>query len=183
VVSAALVALSHHTAPEAIGLVSRFRHHANSEVRYGVVLALMGYELEEAIEPLIELTRDPNAQVRDWATFALGSQVEFDSQELRDALNARIADEDNDTRDEAIIGLARRGDLHALPAVQGERRSGSFGRLILEAAAEIRDPSLYPLLTTLRHRRDVDETLLNEAMEACSPHSRSSDSETTKSLD
>lgn len=182
VVSAALVALSHHTAPEAIGLVSRFSHHANSEVRYGVVLALMGYELEEAIEPLIELTRDPNAQVRDWATFALGSQVDFDSPELREALIERMADEDDDARDEAIVGLAQRGDLRVIPVLQSELGSGSVGRLNVEAAAKIGAPSLYPLLTALQGRWDVDESLLQEAIQACSPEIGSSNPDNSRTV-
>ena len=48
VLDAILVALSHHRAPEAIGPASRFRHHADPEVRLGVVFALMGYENQEA---------------------------------------------------------------------------------------------------------------------------------------
>ena len=109
VLDAILVALSHHRAPEAIGPASRFRHHADPEVRLGVVFALMGYENQEAHGVLIELTRDADAQVRDWATFALGTQCETDTPAIRDALADRLADTDDETRCEALVGLARRG--------------------------------------------------------------------------
>ncbi len=117
VLQAILVALSHHGRSEAVGPASRFQHHVDPEVRHGVVLALMGQERPQAIESLIVLTKDPEAHVRDWATFALGTQVEVDTPELREALVDRLADEDEDTRDEAIVGLARRGDRRMIPAL------------------------------------------------------------------
>ena len=63
VLHAILVALSHHRAPEATGPVSWFRHHVDSEVRFGVVLALTGSD-PEAHGVLIEMTRDADAHVR-----------------------------------------------------------------------------------------------------------------------
>src|SRR4029077_14951716 len=107
------------------------------DVRYGVVFALMGHEDRQALETLAELTRDPEAHVRDWATFALGSQAEADTPELREALVSRLADEDDDTRGEALVGLARRGDWRVLTALRRELESGSVGSLAVEAAALI----------------------------------------------
>ena len=51
--------------------------------------------------------------MRDWATFALGTLAEADSRQLRDALAARLDDPDEDTRLEAVHGLAVRGDPRA----------------------------------------------------------------------
>ncbi len=173
VVSAALVALSHHRAPDAIGLVSRFLHHADAVVRHAVVLALMGYETANAIEPLRELTRDPDAHVRDWATFALGTQVDVDTPEVRQALVERLTDEDADARGEAFVGLARRRDRRLLLALQAELASDSVGTHSVEAASLIGDPSLYPFLIDLRGWWDKngDTELLHEAIEACRPDS------------
>ena len=119
-----LVALSHLRDPEAIVPASRFRHHPDPDVRHGVVLALTGHEEEQALGVLIELTRDPDAHVRDWATFALGSQVDVDTPELRDALVGRLSDEDDDTRAESMVGLARRGDRRVVTTLRRELESG-----------------------------------------------------------
>ena len=170
VLEAILVALSHLRAPEVIVPASRFRHHADPDVRQGVVLALTGYEEEQALGVLIELTSDPKALVRDWATFALGSQVEVDTPQLREALFERLSDEDEDTRAEAIIGLAHRGDRRIVPILSEEFASGSVRTVAVEAAALIGDPRLYAGLNALKDWWNVDEETLNEAIQACSRH-------------
>jgi HEAT repeat protein len=166
---AILVALSHLRLPEVIVPACRFRHHPDPDVRHGVVLALTGHEKEQALGVLIELTRDSEAHVRDWATFALGSQVDVNTPVLREALVERLADEDGDTRAEAMVGLARRGDRRMLSALREELASGSVGTLAVEAAGLIGDPQLHPLLVALLDWWDVDEGLLGEAIRACSP--------------
>lgn len=164
-----LIALSHLHLSEVIAPALRFRGHVDSEVRHGVVLALMGHEDVQAIEALIELTSDPEAHVRDWATFALGTQVEVDTPDLRDALMERLADNDDDTRCEALVGLARRGDRRVLPALQSSLSSDSVCSMEVEAAALIGDPLLLKELVALREWWDVDRALLDEAIQACSP--------------
>ncbi len=166
---AILAALSHLNRPEAVIPSAKLARHENAEVRHAVVLALMGQEDCVAIETLIELTRDRETHVRDWATFALGVQVEVDTPELREALVERLADEDANTRAEAIVGLAEQGDRRMLPALREELTSGSVGTLAVEAAALIQEPQLHPLLVALQGWWDVDETLLEEAVSACSP--------------
>jgi HEAT repeat protein len=168
---AILVALSHLGRPEAIFPAARLARHADADVRHGVVLALMGQEDRVAVGTLIELTRDREAHVRDWATFALGVQIEMDTPEIRQALVERLSDEDADTRAEAMTGLARRGDRRMLPALREELTSDSVGTLAVEAAALIREPHLHPLLAALQQWWDVDEELLREAISACSPPS------------
>jgi HEAT repeat protein len=167
VLCAILVALSHHRASEAIGPASRFRHHADQEVRYGVVLALTGYEDQEAHVVLMELMSDADAEVRDWATFALGTQSETDTPAIRDALAARLADIDIDTRCEALVGLARRRDRRALPALQREIRGASVSPLAVEAATLFALPQLTKELIALRGRWDGDTYLLEQAIQAC----------------
>ncbi len=89
------------------------RGHPHADVREAVAFALGGRNGEAALAALIELSDDPEAAVRDWATFALGTLAEQDSPALRDALAARLDDPDDDTRLEAIHGLALRGDHRA----------------------------------------------------------------------
>jgi len=169
VLQSIVVALSHLRLSEVIEPVLRFRDHVDPEVRHGVVLALMGHEDVQAIEALIELTRDREVHVRDWATFALGTQIEVDTPDLRDALMERLADNDDDTRCEALVGLARRRDRRVLPALQRSLSSDSVCSMEVEAAAMIGDPLLLKELVALREWWDVDRALLDEAIQACSP--------------
>jgi HEAT repeat protein len=167
VLCAILVALSHHQAPEAIGPVARFRHHADDEVRLGVVFALKGYGDLEAEAVLIELTRDGDSDVRDWATFALGTLHETDKPAIREALADRLADADVDTRCEALVGLARRRDQRALPSLHRELSGESVSPLAIEAASLIADPDLTAQLIALRGRWEGDANLLEVAIQAC----------------
>jgi HEAT repeat protein len=72
------------------------------------VLGLLTMETPAAIEALLELSRDSDVDVRNWATFALGSQIDVDTPQIREALRNRLSDSDEDTRSEALCGLARR---------------------------------------------------------------------------
>ena len=66
--------------------------------------------VSEAISALIELMDDPSDDVRDWATFELGTQCDEDSDDIRVALRKRLSDSFADAKSEAIWGLARRTD-------------------------------------------------------------------------
>jgi HEAT repeat protein len=69
------------------------------------------------IETLIELTKDESDEVRNWATFSLGTQCKQDSPEIRAALLKRVDDTFEDARDEAIWGLAQRRESLGLRLV------------------------------------------------------------------
>ena len=93
----------------------------------------------------------------------------MDTPALRDALAGRLADEDDDARCEAMVGLARRGDPRVIPPLLKALASESVWALEVEAASLIGDPRLYPELVALRGWWDVDEELLEGAILACSP--------------
>ncbi|AGA28555.1 HEAT repeat domain-containing protein [Singulisphaera acidiphila] len=169
VIRSILFALAGLRMPEVIGPAARFRDDADPGVREGVVQAMMGHEDPVAIEVLIGLTRDQETYIRDWACFALGTQVEVDTPDVRGALAERLTDEDDDARCEAIVGLARRKDLRVIPPLLGALSSKLVWSLEVEAASLIADPRLYPELIALRGWWDVDEELLEEAILACSP--------------
>jgi HEAT repeat protein len=171
VLNSVLIALSHLSRPEAIVPASRFRCHEDPGVRYAAVHALTGHEDPRAIRSLIELTRDTDAHVRDWATFGLGAQLDLDTPEIREALAGRLADGDEGARSEAILGLARRRDPRVVPILQDELASDWVAAFAVEAAALIGSPSLHALLVELREWWDVDQNLLEEAIRACSPSS------------
>ena len=168
------VALGHRQDPRAIAPLVRFKNHPGDLVRYGVVHGLMGHEDDLAIQTLIELTTDTDTDVRDWATFALGSQIETDTPAIRAALVACLTDEDDVTRGEAMVGLARRHDSRMVEPLLAELEDSRPGDFLIEAAAEIGDPRLYPVLVQIREEWDGDENDwrlrgLDEAIEKCKP--------------
>jgi methionyl-tRNA formyltransferase len=93
--------------------------HPEVRVREAAAIALAGRQAPLATDTLIRLSRDERSEVRDWATFALGMLAAQDTVELREALAARLADGDPETRLEAVHGLALRGDTRAVePALE-----------------------------------------------------------------
>ncbi|MFT3770542.1 MAG: HEAT repeat domain-containing protein [Minicystis sp.] len=68
VVAAAAIALGHRHHSRAIQPLIELARHPSSEVRHGVVHGLTGHEDLAAVATLIELTRDPDRDARDWAT-------------------------------------------------------------------------------------------------------------------
>jgi HEAT repeat protein len=96
---------------------------------------------EENLRRLIEMTRDEDQSNRDWATFLL-AQEEPDTPAVRDALIRATADDDAMVRAEAMLGLAMRDPLLALPLVQQALRAKTVEIPTLEAAALCAHPSL-----------------------------------------
>lgn len=112
--SAAAAAMGHLGDARCVPLLTALKQHPDERVRFDVAFALGHFDAPEAIESLLYLMKDPDAEVRDWATFGVG-QSEADSDEIRQALYARIEDPDEDTQAEAMAGLARRKDKRVLP--------------------------------------------------------------------
>jgi HEAT repeat protein len=166
-------ALGHRKDPRAIEPLTRLKSHPVEDVRFGVVLGLLTHEDEQAINTLIELSTDVASDVRDWATFGLGSMIESDTPEIRAALMARTTDEDGDTVGEAMVGLARRHDERVVDVILAERERGWYGSLLFEAAEEIADPRLYPTLVALWETWGDDKgwpfKILEDALKACQP--------------
>lgn len=110
VVAAAAVALGHRGAPSAIPSLIRLANHPKAAIRLGVVHGLTGHSHPDAIRVMIRLSSDSDRDVRNWATFGLGSQIKDDTPEIRAALRANVRDPDHEIRGEAIVGLAERND-------------------------------------------------------------------------
>jgi len=146
VLSAIICAFGHLGAPAGHDWLLAQRAHEDTYVREAVAFALGGRRGEDTLAALIELSGDEDAKVRDWATFALGTLAEADSPALRDALAARLDDPDEDTRMEAVHGLALRGDERAeAPArdLLAERDASDDGvwrrHLLAETASALDD--------------------------------------------
>lgn len=110
---AAIRALAHLGDGRALISVLRHAAHRDPQVRRAVAatvpaLADPRSPAQPALEALIELSRDVDEQVRDWATFGLGELLEVDTPELRAALTARL-DDAAPIADRARAGLDRLG--------------------------------------------------------------------------
>jgi HEAT repeat protein len=168
---------SHSRDPRTIEPLVCLKDHPDEQVRFGVVFGLLHQEDERAIRTLMDLSTDPDTDVRDWATFGLGSTIEVDTSALREALVARLEDEEGDVRGETMVGLARRHDQRMIEPLLTDLEAGWFGSLGIEAAAEIGDPRLYPVLVRLREewedgKDDWLYKMLEEALEKCQPAER-----------
>ncbi len=114
VVYSAAWALSHLKIDQAVSALIRVRDNPDPDVRWAVVCGMDGNNRVDAIQTLIDLMEDADDNVRDWATFGLGTQHDEDSGEIRRALHNRLNDACEETRNEAIWGLARRRDQTGL---------------------------------------------------------------------
>jgi hypothetical protein len=126
-----------------------------------------------AVEQLLRLVMDPAPRVRDWACFGLG-ELYGDGTLVRDVLAARLDDPDGDTRDEALVALARTGDLRAAArarqvlAVHDERE---VSLLQLQAALELAAPDLLPGLEEIAKEWSGDDDEHEARLAACTASS------------
>lgn len=167
--------------PDGVDLLLNLKSHPNEDIRFQVACALPGCIIEyheqqqivvdsRGIPALIDLMDDRDDDVRDWATFGVGSLLEADSPQIREALLRRLTDPHRDTRAEALAGLARRRDERALEPLILELDREDAGDLVLEAAKEFADARLLPAL--LRQRGTGTNpgwaASLEAAIQACS---------------
>jgi HEAT repeat protein len=174
VLDAVCIALGHIHDPATVPALARLKAHPSAKVRYAVAVGLAGFEDRLAITTLIELSRDEDELVRDWATFGLGTQIDVDTPEVRAALLARVSDEDEVTRGEALVGLARRKDQRVVePLIEELQRhhGAEYGDYALEAAEELADERLLPVLTRLRQSAGNDAKRLDEVICRCAGES------------
>jgi HEAT repeat protein len=179
VLQSTAVAFGHLHDVRAVPLLALLKDHRNEDVRYSVVKGLLRHREELAIRTLIALSSDTDVDVRNWATFGLGSMIETDTAEIREALWSRITESDHEIRGEALVGLARRKDIRVLDPLIYEVTSDNVSLLALEAAEEFGDPRLGPALLQLKMDWDADEEeavltrQLHEALLSCLPHGNS----------
>jgi HEAT repeat protein len=168
VVASALYALGNLEASDRIPDLARLAAHDCWWVRLALARSLpSSEESERHITTLITLSRDENKDVRDWATFGLGSQCDVDTDPIRAALFDRVTDEHFDTRSEALVGLARRGDHRAIEAVLAALREEVVGEMAVEAAGLLGREDFLPALRDLKSWWGVDDDLLERAIRRC----------------
>ncbi|GAB4479393.1 MAG: hypothetical protein Kow00124_24970 [Anaerolineae bacterium] len=156
-------AFGHLGDPRATPLLMRLAGHASDLVRFGAVMGLLGLREhnDQAVAALIALSEDEDAEVRNWATFGLGTQIEADSPAIRAALLARLEDADEEIRLEALAGLAARRDARALDALVEALAGGAIDPALPLHA------DLCAALTALKDEWSGDPARLAAALAAC----------------
>ncbi|MFJ9028198.1 HEAT repeat domain-containing protein [Streptomyces sp. NPDC102274] len=144
--------------------------HPDAEVRRRVAGSFAGVVTGPPdgpdIHALITLTRDEDPRVRTWATFTLGFQAEVDSPAIRTALWERTTDENPDTREEGIRGLARRHDPRVVPLLAELLDDPDGAHVLTFSAARIMGvPELLPALLEY----EPDGAGVTAAVNACDP--------------
>jgi len=167
-----VAALGHVGDAGPLGQLLPFADHRSAEVRLAVAFAVATIS-PQPIAPdgrtaLIRLSRDTDPEVRDWATFGLGTLSDVDGPDVRAALLARAEDTHHEARAEALFGLAVRHDTRAVPHLIRALQSPLVGGLEVDAAAASADPRLLPALWALRQAGVTDEGRLRRAIDRCS---------------
>lgn len=172
-------ALGHLGDERSIEPLVRLHDHTDADVRYAVTWALCGVEHASAIAALIDGSRDSDRDVRNWATFGLGSQIDTDTPAIRQALLERLGEPDDEIRGEALVGLARRGDLRVAEALLKELNSFPAEELlewvlitdaaeaIVEQARATGQSGWIPVLQRLQALGIGDQAALQTAIERC----------------
>jgi HEAT repeat protein len=134
----AIAALGHIGNPSAIPLIIRHQSHSDSNVRFSVACALGRFPNDpRSAESLLQLMRDDDEEVRDWAAFGLGVQGDVDSVEIRDALFERLSDSNEDVRNEAMASLGKRRDRQVLPSLITALAELAVPCPVIEAACDM----------------------------------------------
>lgn len=134
---------------------------------------MLPHSAPDSVSALIELSADADEDVRNWATFGLGSMDSVDTPLLREALVRRLNDTNAEIRGEALVGLAQRKDPRVVEPLRRELAVEDVGLLAVEAAESLGDPSLLPLLQARRDRAgdatDYFRGRLNDAIRLLEP--------------
>ncbi len=102
---------------------------------------------QNPFETLIELSTDKDPDIRDWATFSLGTQIETNNDSITKVLWERTNDSSELVRFEAIVGLAKRQDKRIKDTlIQELKNIDDNGSIILESIEEFNDFEFIELL-------------------------------------
>lgn len=118
----------------------------NKFIKEGLVAALIGNRNQLAIETIIKFSTDKTNQIRNWATFGLGTLLSIDNEKIRTALWNRVNDKHQETKLEAIIGLANRKDTRINEIIIQELKAGEMGILLLDAVLEMKNKEFLPIM-------------------------------------
>lgn len=124
----------------------KFKNSKNNNVRYSLVSAISGVNNPKAIGTLIELSEDNFSSIRNWATFGIGTLCEQNNDLIVKALWKRIKDKHQETKLEAIVGLAKRNQVAVKEQIIEELKNGEYGALLFDAIETLKDKDFIPYL-------------------------------------
>jgi HEAT repeat protein len=134
--NSAIAALGHLDNDAAVPLIAQFHDHQNANIRFSVACSLGSFPNSDlSVSTLLILMEDSDSEIRDWATFGLGVLGVQDSPEIRDALFRRLTDEDENVREEAMVGLGKRKDRRVLPILTAAVQEPEIDIRVAEAAS------------------------------------------------
>jgi HEAT repeat protein len=126
----------------------RIAAHPNAEVRVALARSLCELCGPGVMPTLLALSRDAEVEVRRLAASGLTGLDREDTEEIRLALVERLRDDDAETREEAIFGLAMLDDDRVDEALRAAKEEPDTSELIEMAAMHLecrRDPDAKPL--------------------------------------
>lgn len=129
-----------------------FQSHPHFGVRKALAVTLGGVNHNKAIDSLIYLSKDTSTQVRDWSTFGLGTLTQRNNKKIREALWSRVDDKHQETKLEAILGLALRKDGRVKDIIIRELIDGEYGVSLFEAIEALKDKDF---LSYLKQNEDI----------------------------
>lgn len=122
-----------------------------------------------AVAQLLRAMEDAAPAVRQWATYGIGTCLQIDTTQIREALAKRLFDEDEHARVEAIRGLARRRDLRSIEAITAALANGKCADEIVDSAQYLAGPRLWSLVRDLD---SSDDAALRRLQRLCDPARR-----------
>ena len=128
-----------------IALLVSLKDNPDEGIREGLVSALLTVDNKIAIDTLIRSDRQ-NCKHQRLGDFWNWDTIEKDNKFIREALWLRVDDKNQDTKLEAIVGLAKRKDKRIKEIIKRELLNGEYGTLLFEAIEELKDKDFLPLL-------------------------------------
>ncbi len=140
-------------------LILPYYEHTDSKVRDAVASSLKSWKGEPSIMALIALSSDADFDVRNWATFGLRCAIDLnvDTEEIRQALLARLSDSEEEVRGEAFIGLVERRDSRVIEP------------LLAELAKQKRFPEILECIDMLNENKQKCDVCWQPIFEALTP--------------
>ena len=162
ILESVLISIGHNNerlSAEQIEHLCRLVDAESSDVKYGLVFSLLGINDPKAIDALIILSSDESDNVRDWATFGIGTQTKRNNRKIREALWARVNDSNEETKFEAFVGLAMRKDSRINELIKQKLNDGDYGSLLFDAIIAIDGKEFLPLLKVQFAQNLPDKTI------------------------